>query len=388
MKQRCEKRLSCGHRCPSLCGEVCPNQSYCQECGLEKNKDQLVDVVNLSTYQDHDVDQDPILVLKCGHFFSLSTLDGCLGIHEVYEMNDTGDEFTGLKPLRGITISEKPKQCPECRFPIHDLFRYGRMLRLVELRCLERKHMALISRDLRRIADIIEGKRVTQATVDQIKRLETKIRKSPMTVVFEACGGTGGVERTPPPAAQLIHCLDLKGRAYECLYERIKTRKCVLDARKAYKEAIQVADESTSTRSGGQLRLALARLTVNRCENLDDVRDEVNVLLNEILELPVQFPDLMEEAKELQNKLSREMTIDALREVMRAVRDVDGYDYGGSASAHWYECPNGHPYFIGDCGGAMQMARCLECRAPIGGRSHQLAAGNTGISGVFRAALR
>lgn len=31
--QRCTKLLSCGHRCPSLCGEPCPNKKFCIKCG-------------------------------------------------------------------------------------------------------------------------------------------------------------------------------------------------------------------------------------------------------------------------------------------------------------------------------------------------------------------
>lgn len=42
----------------------------------------------------------------------------------------------------------------------------------------------------------------------------------------------------------------------------------------------------------------------------------------------------------------------------------------------WYKCANGHPYAIGECGGAMQQARC-PCGATIGGANHALAAGNT-----------
>lgn len=33
---------------------------------------------------------------------------------------------------------------------------------------------------------------------------------------------------------------------------------------------------------------------------------------------------------------------------------------------HWFKCPNGHPYIITECGGAMQTANCYECGAPIG----------------------
>jgi hypothetical protein len=37
-----------------------------------------------------------------------------------------------------------------------------------------------------------------------------------------------------------------------------------------------------------------------------------------------------------------------------------------------YTCERGHPYVIGDCGGAMEVATCLECGARIGGTHHAL----------------
>lgn len=36
----------------------------------------------------------------------------------------------------------------------------------------------------------------------------------------------------------------------------------------------------------------------------------------------------------------------------------------------WFKCPNGHPYCIDNCGGAMEIAYCADCQAPIGGLSH------------------
>jgi hypothetical protein len=41
----------------------------------------------------------------------------------------------------------------------------------------------------------------------------------------------------------------------------------------------------------------------------------------------------------------------------------------------WYMCRNGHPYVIGECGGAMEQAKC-PCGAPIGGANHALRADN------------
>jgi len=42
------------------------------------------------------------------------------------------------------------------------------------------------------------------------------------------------------------------------------------------------------------------------------------------------------------------------------------------ASGRWFKCPNEHIYVIGECGGAMEEAKCSECDARIGGGSHQL----------------
>ena len=44
----------------------------------------------------------------------------------------------------------------------------------------------------------------------------------------------------------------------------------------------------------------------------------------------------------------------------------------GLSKGHWFKCPNGHFYCIGNCGGAMEEATCPECGARIGGRSHAL----------------
>ncbi|KAI9709048.1 MAG: hypothetical protein M1820_003494 [Bogoriella megaspora] len=44
-------------------------------------------------------------------------------------------------------------------------------------------------------------------------------------------------------------------------------------------------------------------------------------------------------------------------------------------TGHWYRCENGHPFTVGECGMPMELARCPECGAPVGGQSHQAAEG-------------
>ena len=46
------------------------------------------------------------------------------------------------------------------------------------------------------------------------------------------------------------------------------------------------------------------------------------------------------------------------------------------SKGHWFKCPKGHIYAIGECGGAMQRSKCPECKAVIGGANHRLEEGN------------
>ncbi len=48
----------------------------------------------------------------------------------------------------------------------------------------------------------------------------------------------------------------------------------------------------------------------------------------------------------------------------------------GYPRGHWFKCPNGHIYVIGNCGGAMQRRKCPDCDALIGGENHTLERNN------------
>ena len=107
-----------------------------------------------------------------------------------------------------------------------------------------------------------------------------------------------------------------------------------------------------------------------RWNDIDTVKREVNKILNPITmnDISVKFTDLHQQAMQMM----REMETNSRTQVINAMNQLDGYDYGGSWSDHWYECPNGHPYFIGECGGAMQISTCIECGEDIGGEGHHL----------------
>ena len=72
------------------------------------------------------------------------------------------------------------------------------------------------------------------------------------------------------------------------------------------------------------------------------------------------------------------MADDPLFMVQRALMEA-GADRGAK---RWFTCPNGHPFAIGQCGGAMQRSTCPECGEEIGGEDHTLAASNKVIGEV------
>ena len=49
-------------------------------------------------------------------------------------------------------------------------------------------------------------------------------------------------------------------------------------------------------------------------------------------------------------------------------------------SGHYYRCPQGHLFVIGECGMAMQQSNCPECGQSVGGSSHTLLSTNTHAS--------
>ena len=123
--ERCAKLLSCGHRCPGICGEICPDD-LCRDCG--RGQDARVDLLEMKTYAEIDVDLTPIVVLGCRHFFTAETLDGLVGMRTAY-VSDAEGRFTALADM-STTLADKVPQCPDCQRPVRQYAtrRYNRII--------------------------------------------------------------------------------------------------------------------------------------------------------------------------------------------------------------------------------------------------------------------
>jgi hypothetical protein len=330
------------------------------------------------TYVDHDLDADPVLFLPCGHFFSMTTLDGLIGIDRVYYRKEFGSDgnFLSPCPLIGTDVSEKAVQCPDCRSAIHSVRRYARITKFANLRTLERKHLMGVDEALDGFATKSPAKRNVKALL----QLRKTIFASPMRQVSDACGKQH-VEVPSPPVRPLIRNAQLLGEAFATKSKELNDESYKLTI-VCFEDAVQLATESKSIRSEASMRIALVQFLIKWLDKDPNLKSRCEELLHPVLQLQDGFADdLVNQAKQLKQGLSGE---NDMKMIIRAMNQIEGYDYGGGASSHWYQCPNGHPYYIGECGGAMQTSRCLECGEVVGGANHQLQSNNRQWTGLSR----
>lgn len=86
--------------------------------------------ITLSTlYRDNNIDESSIVVLGCGHFWTIETLDGHVGLKDVYKMNPRTGGFISL--IDNCELPAVVPKCPGgCRVPIrqHATQRYNRLI--------------------------------------------------------------------------------------------------------------------------------------------------------------------------------------------------------------------------------------------------------------------
>jgi hypothetical protein len=127
---RCCEKVICGHQCPSIDGAPCPQDSFCQECGSEDVKNRVVDLIMMTRYRDIDLDEEPCVFPACGHFYTIGTMDGHIGLNEDYVLDgNTGNPICLKVPINSLEIDKARIVCPDCRGSLRDLSRYGRVIR-------------------------------------------------------------------------------------------------------------------------------------------------------------------------------------------------------------------------------------------------------------------
>jgi len=119
----------------------------------------------MKTYREIDLSDTPIVVLGCGHFFTAETLDGHMGMAEVYSQDERG-EFTGLRNVSAELARSIPR-CPDCQCPVrqHCTQRFNRVI-----------NRAVIDEMSKRF--LVNGKEALRKLERQILELEQDFEQS------------------------------------------------------------------------------------------------------------------------------------------------------------------------------------------------------------------
>lgn len=126
--RRCEKLLACWHQCPSVCGEACVTPAYCQICASEDVQNQVVDFILGETYKEINLDENPCIFPKCGHFLTMENMDALMELRRHYKVDADGKPIAISSTSDPFSI-EDIKRCAHCRGPLRDIARYGRLVR-------------------------------------------------------------------------------------------------------------------------------------------------------------------------------------------------------------------------------------------------------------------
>ena len=387
-EKRCSKLLDCGHQCPSVCGEDCPASLNCVVCCAEEKKKRQVDMILFTEYQDLDINADPIIFLPCGHFFSMSTVDGVIDLSAAYSQDPSGN-YVDLKSLSNVGANDA--KCPDCRSIIHSVKRYGRVTSLHCLRASERKHMMQVKKKLSFLSNSVNREGLDEEQLRNIivrlNVLEVEIEQGPMLKVYQACGGVG-LDAPSPTYTSFILFLRLKATVFGKLVNK-SGDESYIKSLGTYKHGIDLAKQTHSKKQCAMLILDKSRLILRWDQSSDSIREEI---LNDmdwiIAHLKNVDQTIVADAIQLKQDALLFNRKKEIKDIVKAMNVLDGYDYGGSWSDHWYECPNGHPYFIGNCGQAMQQSVCPECGTAVGGSRHTLLQSNRSAGGMIADALR
>jgi hypothetical protein len=344
----CGETFECGHQCRGLCGEPCPR---CLECEPVADDDE-------NLYVPDDGKMPFVRVGDCGHIFDVETFDGFMKAEA---------EKSRVQPI----------ECPQCKQPIglHTMPRYKRQLVIVDRGIQEAKLKMQQTRD-----DI---KRQRAAAGNLLSDLQKDRSQLPgflecvylFGLRFDATkkGANLQLDQLLVARIRALHFLSklvLKpdfGTAAAQDIAQFRTSLVATLARELMARCTPAAvDQFTADRMGEAIDIAVSRNyniipEALRAEQ-ERFRRGSEVDLNQIVVLLAKIVEIVAQATK-----SAELQM-----IHNALREASSIQPKGA----WYKCPNGHLYTIGDCGGALVRAKCLECGAVIGGENHRAAEGN------------
>ncbi|KAL4624352.1 NFX1-type zinc finger-containing protein 1-like [Arapaima gigas] len=356
--QPCKKTLPCGHLCIGLCGDTCPNR--CRVC----HHDEVTEIF-------FGTEDDPLAFFiqleDCGHLFESAALDKYMKQDE-QAVNDQDHNAIRLK------------ECPKCRTPIRRNLRYGAHIN----RCLA---------EIEKVKAVLNG---SPETLEKQRKTLLERRQNLRLVLHYDPGKYGDLAKRLTEGDLTLRNLWMLENEIAFL-ERLDNFVDLILKNKSglhwevfclrfeeFLEWLEHPKQRFSEQQLSDLQNETQRLTC--LAKLNKYCDRAAYkLTNKILKAEVQdIRNVLEGTSPFTqtDKMLVKKSLEHLAEKLPGGLGITNEERVmivqaiGLPKGHWYKCPNGHVYAIGDCGGAMMSRRCPECPATIGGANHSLATGN------------
>lgn len=133
--------------------------------------DEMPDLVMRQPYKQIDLNETPIVVLSCKHFFTAETLDGVIGMKDVYELDPLSGHYVGL--MEESKLAATVPQCPLCRKPISQYVtqRYNRLINKAVIDEMSTRFCVNGQQELQKMSDqlgaVLEGLETMPDGLDQ-----------------------------------------------------------------------------------------------------------------------------------------------------------------------------------------------------------------------------
>ena len=365
----CSKLLPCGHQCIGLCGEKCPKK--CRVC----DKDEVCEIF----FGSEDEENALFIELQdCGHIFEVGGLDQWIET----------DTSSADSSASGSQVQFKA--CPKCKTFIRKSLRYGNIIKevLKDVEAIKLKQIETSTNlhlKYKEVKQEIQGIGDTSYVTSELQSIKERLSTHPqLTSNWYRSKATEFQLSALPELLRVNKILDKLGPS-------VSTSDCTPDYLRASLTTLKhfLMQELLSSQQINDSVSELRRLTcttrllellqkmqprgseVSSYDRNSIVRQLDAVYLSGWKRAAVTEAEKMD-INALIRRMSNKYQVDGLskEEMTKIVTAV------GLSKGHWFKCPKGHYYCIGECGGAMQEGQCPECGSTIGGRNHSLATGN------------
>ncbi|CAF1002415.1 unnamed protein product [Didymodactylos carnosus] len=383
-QEKCEKQLICGHRPQNktvteketvnprffevtrsiggigLCGEPCP--SWCRICDRQKVKE-------IFFGNEDEPDARFVQLSDCRHIIEVDGLDRYI------------NDFVTKQEEKVIRLPD----CPKCKTLVRRSVRYKHVVNEVQSWIEKVKTMQQnqdsVSRRQKQLFELIQRflkvksvndteplqklsslKRVklNMSALDYVENTLTFLKEMHylrLDAGKEIRLNSANYRQMNTFIDRIVNYMFKKRHIYtqqqlhDIKYElmRIKRFTFLYDDDFLIKEtSVQISHNTIREKNSDLRKLVLkcSPFTNQDCQQFDALYNEIKTMLN--------LPGLG-------------ITNDERIQIVNALNLKQG---------HWFICQNGHPYVIGECGGATQRSHCPECNAEIGGENHQLISTN------------